>query len=133
MTGRPPVPGPPADLAGLLAAGAAGLLAEAAAVQLLAASGCWLARPDFTGPLIRSGRSPFSGLPLAHVRWTAATRVLAAGQLPCSRSERAVLQIAASLAAGTPVSLGDAVTGLDRTRLAAVTAAIWHASGCHHR
>jgi hypothetical protein len=43
------------------------------------------------------------------------------------------LRIAASLAAGVPVRLGDAVTGLDRANLAAVTAAIWHAGGCHHR
>ncbi len=132
MTRHPPAPGQPPELAGLLAAGAAGLLAETAAVQLLAACG-WLDRPDFTGPHIRAGNSPLSGQPLAHVRWTAATRALAAGKLPATGSERNIVQIAASLAAGTPVRLGDAVTGLDRARLAAVTAAIWHAGGCPRR
>ena len=132
MTRRPPAAaGQPADLAGLLADGAAGLLAEAAAVQLLAGHGCWLARADFTGPFITAGPSPLSGQPLAHVRWKAAARALAGGQLPASRTEQAILRIAASLAA--PVRLGDAVTGLDRANLAAVTAAIWHAGGCHHR
>jgi len=134
VTRRPPAAaGQPADLAGLLADGAAGLLAEAAAVQLLAGHGCWLARADFTGPFITAGPSPLSGQPLAHVRWKAAARALAGGQLPASRTEQAILRIAASLAAGVPVRLGDAVTGLDRANLAAVTAAIWHAGGCHHR
>jgi len=138
VTRRPPAAaaaGQPGDLAGqltgLLADGAAGLLAEAAAVQLLAGHGCWLARADFTGPFITAGPSPLSGQPLAHVRWKAAARALAGGQLPASRTEQAILRIAASLAA--PVRLGDAVTGLDRANLAAVTAAIWHAGGCHHR
>ena len=132
---RKAVPGPagPADLAGLLADGAAGLLAEAAAVQLLAGHGCWLSRTDFTGPFIAAGPSPLSGQPLAHVRWKAAARALAGGQLPASRTEQAIFRIAASLAAGVPVRLGDAVTGLDDANLAAVTTAIWHAGGCHRR
>ena len=111
---RKAVPGPagPGDLAGLLADGAAGLLAEAAAVQLLAGHGCWLSRTDFTGPFIAAGPSPLSGQPLAHVRWKAAAR---------------------ALAAGVPVRLGDAVTGLDDANLAAITTAIWHAGGCHRR
>ena len=125
---RKAVPGRagPGDLAGLLADGAAGLLAEAAAVQLLAGHGCWLSRTDFTGPFIAAGPSPLSGRPLAHVRWKAAARALAGGQLPASRTEQAIFRIAASLAAGVPVRLDDA-------NLAAVTTAIWHAGGCHRR
>lgn len=132
---RKAVPGPagPGDLAGLLADGAAGLLAETAAVQLLAGHGCWLARTDFTGPFIAAGPSPLSGRLLAHVRWKAAARALAGGQLPASRTEQAIFRIAASLAAGVPVRLGDAVTGLDDANLAAVTTAIWHAGGRHRR
>jgi hypothetical protein len=117
------------QLTGLLADGAAGLLAEAAAVQLLAGHGCWLARADFTGTFIAAGPSPLSGQPLAHVRWKAAARALAGGQLPASRTEQAILRIAASLAAGVPVRLGDAVTGLDHANMAAVTTAIWRAGG----
>ena len=127
---RQAAPGPagPGDLAGLLAAGAGSLLAEAAAVRLLAGHGCWLSRTDFTGPFIAAGPSPLSGRPLAHVRWKAAARALADGQLPASRTEQAIFRIAASLA-GVPVRLGDAVTGLDDANLAAVTTAIWHAGG----
>ena len=40
-----------------------------------------------------------------------------------------VLRIAASLATGIPVDLGDAVTGLDRHNLALVLAALSHANG----
>ena len=132
---RQAAPGPagPGDLAGLLAAGAGSLLAEAAAVRLLAGHGRWLARTDFTGPFIAAGPSPLSGRPLAHVRWKAAARALAGGQLPASRTEQAIFRIAASLAAGVPVRLGDAVTGLDDANLAAVTTAIWHAGGRHRR
>ena len=60
------------DLAGLLADGAAGLLAGAAAVQLLARHGCWLSRTDFTGPFIAAGPSPLSGQPLALCQATSA-------------------------------------------------------------
>ena len=110
---RQAAPGPagPGDLAGLLAAGAGSLLAEAAAVRLLAGHGRWLARADFTGPFIAAGPSPLSGQPLAHVRWKAAARALAGGQLPASRTEQAILRIAASLAADVPVRLGEQACG----------------------
>ncbi len=66
-----------------------------AAIQLLTGHHYWLTRTAFTTPFIRAGRSPLSGQPLAHVRWKAAARALAAGQLPCTGSEAAILQIAA--------------------------------------
>jgi len=131
VTRRPPAPGRPGDLAGLLAAGAAGLLAETAAVQLLTAHHYWLTRTGFTTAFIRAGRSPLSGQVLAHVRWQAAARALAAGQLPCTGSEAAILQIASGLAAGTPVRLRDAVTGLDHANLTAAAGAIMAAGGHH--
>ena len=55
-----------------------------AAIQLLTGHHYWLTRTAFTTPFIRAGRSPLSGQPLAHVRWKAAARALAAGQLPCT-------------------------------------------------
>ena len=70
-----------------------------AAIQLLTGHHYWLTRTGFTTPFIRACRSPLSGQPLAHVRWKAAARALAAGQLPCTGSEAAILQIAAGLAA----------------------------------
>ena len=101
-----------------------------AAIQLLTSHHYWLTRTDFTTPFIRAGRSPLSGQALTHVRWKAAARALAAGQLPCT-GEAAILQIAAGLAAGLPVRLRDAVTGLDHANLTAVAGAIM-AAGDHH-
>jgi hypothetical protein len=48
-----------------------------------------------------------------------------------SEAERRVLAIVASLAGGDPVDLPDAVTGLDRTTLRLVLAAVAHAAGSH--
>jgi ABC-type Co2+ transport system permease subunit len=131
VTRRPPAPALPADLAALLAAGADGACAGMAAVQLLTGHHYWLTRTGFTA-FIAAGPSPLSGRHLGHVRWKAAARALAAGQLPCTGSEAAILQIAASLAAGLPVRLRDAITGLDHASLTAVTDAIMTAGG-HHR
>ena len=119
----------PADLAALLTAGADGACADMAAVQLLTDHHYWLTRADFTTAFITTGPSPLSGRHLGHVRWKAAARALAAGQLPCTGSEAAILQIAASLAAGLPVRLRDAITGLDHANLTAVTDAIMTAGG----
>ena len=52
-----------------------------------------------------------------------------AGELPCSGGERRILQLSASLAAGTPVSLRDTVTGLDDDNTARLLTAIRHATG----
>jgi hypothetical protein len=131
VTRRPAASAPPAALAALLAAGADGALADMAAIQLLTSHRYWLTRTDFTTPFIRADRSPLSGQALAHVRWRAAARALTAGQLPCTGSEAAILQIAAGLAAGLPVRLRDAVTGLDHANLTAVAAAIMAAGGHH--
>ena len=131
MTRRPAPPAELAALAALLAAGADGALADMAAIQLLTAHRYWLTRADFTTPFITAGPSPLSGQPLAHVRWRAAARALAAGSLPGTGSETAILQIAASLAAGLPVRLRNAVTGLDHANLTAVAGAIMTAGGHH--
>ena len=129
MTRHPAAPVLPADLAALLTAGADGACADMAAVQLLTGHHYWLTRADFTTALITTGPSPLSGRHLGHVRWKAAARALAAGQLPCTGSEAAILQIAAGLAAGLPVRLRDAITGLDCKNLTAVTDAIMTAGG----
>ena len=96
MTRHPAAPVLPADLAALLTAGADGACADMAAVQLLTGHHYWLTRADFTTALITTGPSPLSGRHLGHVRWKAAARALAAGQLPCTGSEAAILQIAAA-------------------------------------
>lgn len=129
MTRHPAAPALPADLAALLADGADGACADMAAVQLLTDHHYWLTRTGFTAAFITAGPSPASGRRLGHVRWKAAARALAAGQLPCTGNETAILQIAASLAVGLPVRLRDAITGLDHHNLTAVTDAIMTAGG----
>lgn len=50
---------------------------------------------------------------MASIDWEAAISALDAGELPCSNGERRVLRLAASIAAGAPVSLGNTLTGID--------------------
>ncbi len=51
------------------------------------------------------------------------------GTLPCSGGERRIFRLAASLAAGLPVNLRDALTGLDEHNLTLAISAFMHASG----
>jgi hypothetical protein len=66
---------------------------------------------------------------MAAIDWPAAIAALDAGELPCSSGEQRILRLAASLADGIPVSLSDAVTGLDHHNLSRLLTAICHASG----
>ena len=99
------------DLAAALRACAAGLYPLEAGTELLISNGTFLHRDDFTSRFIDHGTS--GGTPMAAIDWDAAITALDTGGLPCSGGERRILQLSASLAAGTPVSLRDAVTGLD--------------------
>ena len=123
--------------AGWLAAGAAGLLAETAAVRLLAGHGTWLLHPWFTSrciDIITGIPATITGIPgtgdgyraVAGVRWHAAVSGLA--RQPASGTDKAVLRIAASIAAGIPVSLRDCLGSLDPAALRAVLHAIACAS-----
>jgi hypothetical protein len=143
MTARRVIPLFPAPLAALdpagradacsdwLATGAAGMTAETAAVNLLAEHGTWLSRDTFTSRCIdiTTGITDVPGLPdgtAAVIRWRAAITGL--NRHGATGSEKAVLQIAASLAAGIPLSLHDALGSLDRSALRAVLRAIAHAN-----
>jgi hypothetical protein len=114
--------------AALLAA-AAGILPGEAGTALLIGSGAFLRRADFAGPFTRAAPGRPGGTPMAWIDWEAAVTALDAGQVPASSGEKNILRIAASLAAGTPVSLRDAVPGLDHRNLHLVTTAIRHAAG----
>lgn len=115
-----------AALAAALRAAAAGILPGEAGTALLIDSGAFLHRADFTGPFTQTA----AGLtPMAWIGWEAALTALDAGQIPASSGEKSILRIAASLAAGTPVSLRDAIPGLDPRNLQMVTTAIRHAAG----
>jgi hypothetical protein len=114
-------------LAAALRACAAGLLPLEAGTELLIVNATFLRRADFTTRFICHGTS--DGTPMAAIDWDAAITALDTGGLPCSGGERRILQLSASLAAGTPVSLRDAVTGLDDANTALFVTAIGHASG----
>lgn len=68
---------------------------------------------------------------MAAIDWDAAITALAAGELPCSGGEQRVLKLSASLAAGIPVDLNDAVTGIDQDNSRRLVTAIRRASGHH--
>ncbi|MGH3203205.1 MAG: hypothetical protein ACRDP5_14290 [Streptosporangiaceae bacterium] len=108
---------------------ARGIYPDEAAVELLIGHGTFLRRDDFTGRFIERGTSASDGAVLAAVDWEAATAALSGGELPCSGGERRILMLSASLAAGIPVDLRDAVTGLDDRNFQRLLTAISHASG----
>jgi hypothetical protein len=110
----------------LLAHADGDLCAEAAAGLLIA--GRWLERDDFTGRFVTVAASPGSGTEMAVIDWPAAAGALGLS-LPCSGGERRLLQVTASLAAGIPVGLRDAVAGLDRRSARLAADAVLHASG----
>jgi hypothetical protein len=114
-------------LANALRACAAGLYPLEAGVGLLIANGTFLHREDFTTRFILNGTSV--GTRTAAVEWEAVTAALAAGELPCSRGERRLLMLSASLAGGIPVDLRDAATGLDDRNIQLLVKAVLHASG----
>jgi hypothetical protein len=63
------------------------------------------------------------------IDWDAVITALGSGHLPACGGEQRIIRIAASLAVGHPVSLRDAIPGLDQRSLHLVTAAIRLAAG----
>jgi hypothetical protein len=114
-------------LDGALRAHADGDLCAEAAAGLLTA-GCWLDRDDFAGRFVTVAASPGSGTAVAVVDWPAVAAALGGG-LACSGGERRMLRLAASLAAGIPVDLRDAASGLDGPNARLAARAVLHASG----
>jgi hypothetical protein len=116
-------------LAEALRASSRGLYCAEAAVELLIGHLVWLLRGDFVGQCIETGEGMAGGTPMAWVDWSSAVAGLEAGRLPCSSGEGRVLRIAASLADGVPVDLGQAVSGLDDANIVLVARAVLHAAG----
>jgi hypothetical protein len=115
-----------------LHAAAAGLHHDQAGTGLLISHGCFLHRDDFI-PFVHTATSiSDQATLLARIDWHAATSALDHGQIPASSSETSILRLAASLAAGHPVSLRDTIPGLDQRNLNLVTTAIRHAAGHRH-
>ena len=115
------------DLAAALRARAAGFCPAEAGVALLISNETFLHRDDFTSRFIQHGTT--CSTPMAAVDWDGAITALQAGELPCSGGERRILLLAASLAADTPVGLGDTVTGIDDANISRLLTAIRHAAG----
>jgi hypothetical protein len=116
-------------LARSLRACARGIYPDEAAVELLISHGTFLHRDDFTGRFTGHGTSISDGTMLAAIDWEAAITALSGGELPCSGGDRRILRLSASLAAGIPADLRDAVTGLDDLNIQQLLTAIRHASG----
>ena len=120
----------PRRLSDALRACARGIHPLEAGTSLLIDCGNWLHRPDFTSRFITTGTSISDGVTvLAATDWEAAIAALHAGELPASSGERRILLLAASIAAGTPVSLNDTLAGIDRRNASLVVSAIAHATG----
>ena len=104
------------------------MYAAEAAVELLIAHEWWLHRDDFIAGFVATDPAG-SDLPAAWIYWSGAVAALDAGRLPCSSGEAQVLRVAASIAAGVPVDLRDALCGLDADTVVAVVRAVAHAGG----
>lgn len=113
----------------ILADTASGIPADTAAVELLARHDHFLHLPEFWR-LITAGSAINSGEPIAVIRWRATVHALDRGLLPCSRTEAAVLRIAASIGDdAVGVHLRTLVGGLDHRNITLVTDAITRANG----
>jgi len=114
-----------------LRAYAAGVCAVEAAVGLLIAHRHWLTRADFVGEfvsLLPADSASAGDVPMALVDWPGAVAAVDV-RLVCSRSEAAMVRIAASLAGAGAVELGWVLTRLDEVNVARVVAAVAHAGG----
>jgi hypothetical protein len=112
-----------------LRAHAAGLHPGEAGTELLIRHGCYLPRDDFAG-FVHTGTSITDGTTLmAWIDWDAALSALHQGRIPSCGGEQRILQLAASIASGFPVSLRDTLPGLDNRNLELLITAIRHAAG----
>jgi hypothetical protein len=120
----------PCRLGDALRACARGIYPLEAGTGLLIDCGSWLNRDDFTSRFITTGTSISDGATLlASTDWEAAVAALHASELPSSGGERRMLLLASSIADGTPVSLNDTLTGIDRRNASLVVSAVAHAAG----
>ncbi len=134
---RCPVPGEDGVRAGdggrlgaMLRAGARGMHADEAAVELLVQHGHWTGHGAFVRRFAWVDACPDpGGAQVACIDWQAAAGGLGSAGMACSASEAGVLRIAASLGCGAPVSLRAVLGGLDHVNIALVARAVLHANG----
>lgn len=121
---RPGEPGLP----DAVRAGAAGLCSLEAACDLVIGAG-WLHSDDFARFVTTATSITGGATELAHIDWQSAITSRDAGLLPCGSGENRILRLAASIAAGIPVNLNDALSGLDHASISLVVRAVRHANG----
>ena len=113
-----------------LRACARGIYPLEAGTDLLIGHATFLDREDFRDRFVHLGTSITDGITaMADIDWPAAIGALDDRNLPCSGGEERMLRLAASLADGIPVSLRDALTGIDNRNIGLVITAILHAWG----
>jgi len=111
----------------LLTDTAAGVPADLAAVELIAGHDHFLHLPEFRRLIATT--EIFTGEPAATINWQAAIYALDTSRLPCTRSEQAILRIAASLGSNDiPVHLRQHLGSLDNRNISLITKAIAHAN-----
>ncbi len=115
-------------LADAVRAGAAGLYSLEAACELVIGTR-WLHRDDFNSFVSTVTSITDGATELAHIDWQSVISSRDAGFLPCGSGENRILRLAASIAAGIPVDLNDALSGLDHSSIALVVRAVRHANG----
>jgi hypothetical protein len=115
-------------LAGAVRAGAAGLYSLEAACDLVIGAG-WLHRDDFSSFVTTVTPVTDGVTELACIDWQAVIASRDDGLLPCGSAENRILRMAASIAAGIPVDLNEALCGLDPASISLVVRAVRHANG----
>ena len=115
------------QLSTALRAAAAGIHPDEAAAGLIISHGAFLHREDFLYH-VETAACISDGTPMAWIDWDAVIATLDGGRLPASGGEKRIVRTAASLA-GHPVSLRDAIPGLDRQSLELITTATRRAAG----
>lgn len=122
-----------AELAAALRRDAAGFLPAMAAVELLIAHRHWLSRGPFRRGCVCWLPDDDEGPAVATIDW-AATVALLNAKIPGepvgdTDSERGVLAVAASIAAGHPCDLGSALLACDTTNVGRIADAVRTAGG----
>ena len=117
-----------AELAAALRAHAQGLHHLEAATEMMINHASWLRRADFHR-FLHTATGLIDATPMTAIDWADAITALDHRQLPCSGGEARILRLAASLAHGIPVDLGDALTGLDAHNAELAAHAVKHATG----
>ena len=117
------------QLSAALRATAAGIHPDEARTGLIISHGAFLQRSDFTRH-VETAACTSNGTPMAWIDWHAVIAALDSGHLPSSGTSNSASSASRPASPpGHPVSLRDAIPGLDQRSLHLVATAIRHAAG----